>query len=126
MESPQSPRRKVKPKALAIVCGIALLVIWLLWSLLSPLVGDDVMGSNSDSEAVDPGIMYGISLANHQPKRFVVKSGQAFGSVLDRLGVDYPSISTLLEKGKEHFDPRRWRAGDTYWVFFNEGLLGAG
>ena len=124
MESPQSPRRKVKPKALAIVCGIALLVIWLLWSLLSPLVGDDVMGSPSDSEAVDPGIMYGISLANHQPKRFVVKSGQAFGSVLDRLGVDYPSISTLLEKGKEHFDPRRWRAGDTYWVFSTKDSLG--
>ena len=124
MESPQSPRRKVKPKALAIVCGLALLVIWLLWSLLSPLVGDDVMGSRSDSEAVDPGVMYGISLANHQPKRFVVKSGQAFGSVLDRLGVDYPSISTLLEKGKEHFDPRRWRAGDVYWVFSTKDSLG--
>ncbi len=68
-------------------------------------------------EVVDPGSMYGISLANFVPTRYIVKEGQAFGQVMDELGVPYPTVANLLEQSRDVFNPRRWRAGDAYWVF---------
>jgi murein DD-endopeptidase MepM/ murein hydrolase activator NlpD len=68
-------------------------------------------------EAVDPGSLYGFSLADFAPTRHVVKEGQAFGQVMDELGVPYPKVANLLSLSKDVFNPRRWRAGDAYWVF---------
>ena len=77
----------------------------------------DGQGFGESGEAVDPGNMYGFSLAEYAPTRYLVKDGQAFGQVMDVLGVPYPKVANLLQMSKGTFNPRRWRAGDAYWVF---------
>ena len=108
-----SPKKAKKVLARRLKAGgLGLLAVILLFTLVR------FCGSNSDEvlgdtgEAVDPGNMYGFSLAEFAPTRYQVKEGQAFGQVMDELGVPYPKVAELLELSKGVFNPRRWRAGD--------------
>ncbi len=116
MTSPKKSKKQLIRRAKA--GGIGLLAVTLLYFLVRACSGDSSLDALGDQgEAVDPGNMYGISLADYSPSRYLVKDGQAFGSVMDELGVPYPAVAELLNLSKGSFNPRRWRAGDAYWVF---------
>ncbi len=98
--------------------ALGVLAVTLLYFMVRACSGEGALLLPGDSgEVVDPGSMYGISLADYAPTRYIVKEGQAFGSVMDEIGVPYSTISDLLNRSKDVFNPRRWRAGDAYWVF---------
>ena len=69
-----------------------------------------------EGEAIDPGNMFGFSLADYAPMRYQVNEGETFGQVMDQLGVPYSDVVELLKLAEGQFDPRRWRSGDAYWV----------
>jgi len=114
---PRNALSRLNFKWLALMGGGGLFVLWLIWRLISSVTGDGDFMLMGEGEAVDPGTMYGVSLGEYEPQRFVVKDGQAFGNVLDDLGVPYRTVMNLLDMGEDDFDARRWRAGDAYWVF---------
>ncbi|MFL2581361.1 MAG: peptidoglycan DD-metalloendopeptidase family protein, partial [Schleiferiaceae bacterium] len=60
---------------------------------------------------------YGISLGEYSANKYLVKKDEAFGNVMDNLGIPYRRVLRLLEISKKEFDPRMWRYGDKYWVF---------
>lgn len=98
--------------------ALGVLAVTLLYFMVRACSGEGALLLPGDSgEVVDPGSMYSISLADYAPTRYIVKEGQAFGSVMDEIGVPYSTISDLLNRSKDVFNPRRWRAGDAYWVF---------
>lgn len=97
--------------------GIGLLTVVLLFFGVRLCSGGSEELLGDTGEAVDPGNMYGFSLAEFAPTRYQVKEGQAFGQVMDELGVPYSKVAELLDLSKGVFNPRRWRAGDAYWVF---------
>ena len=116
MTSPKKSKKRLVLRAKA--GGMGVLFVTILYFLVRACTGsgeDPFLGDSG--EVVDPGSMYGISLAEYAPTRYLVKEGQAFGQVMDELGVPYPKVANLLEMAKGTFNPRRWRAGDAYWVF---------
>ena len=116
MTSPKKSKKRLVRRAKA--GGMGVLFVTILYFLVRACTGsgeDPFLGDSG--EVVDPGSMYGISLAEYAPTRYLVKEGQAFGQVMDELGVPYPKVANLLEMAKGTFNPRRWRAGDAYWVF---------
>jgi len=65
----------------------------------------------------EPRYLYGLSLAEYQATRYTVAKDEAFGSVMDGLGIPYRRVMKLLDISKGMFNDRRWRFGDQYWVF---------
>ena len=65
----------------------------------------------------EPRYLYGLSLAEYQATRYTVAKDEAFGSVMDGLGIPYRRVMKLLDISKGMFNDRRWRFGDRYWVF---------
>jgi murein DD-endopeptidase MepM/ murein hydrolase activator NlpD len=78
-------------------------------------------GGSSFSESfnlkTEPKNIYGISLGEYSANKYLVKKDEAFGTVMDNLGIPYRRVLRLLEISKKEFDPRMWRYGDKYWVF---------
>ena len=116
MTAAKKAQKRMRRRLMAGATGV-LAVITLFFLVRSCGSSSDGQGFGEIGEAVDPGNMYGISLAEYAPTRYLVKEGQAFGQVMDELGVPYPKVANLLEMAKGTFNPRRWRAGDAYWVF---------
>ncbi|MFM1884668.1 MAG: hypothetical protein RL168_852, partial [Bacteroidota bacterium] len=116
MTAAKKAQKRLRRRILAGSVGaLAVMVLFFLVRACGSSSGDQGFGDSG--EAVDPGNMYGFSLAEYAPTRYQVKDGQAFGQVMDELGVPYPKVANLLEMSKGTFNPRRWRAGDAYWVF---------
>ena len=59
-------------------------------------------------------IEFGFNLNNYTVKRDTVRSGDSFGSILQRHNVGYSKIYQIAESAKDSFDIRKLRAGNPY------------
>ncbi|MDG1881927.1 MAG: peptidoglycan DD-metalloendopeptidase family protein [Schleiferiaceae bacterium] len=96
--------------------GIFISLFIFLWLIIKSLGGGLNLSSKID-EAKNPKRLFGISLNEYSPTKYTVEKGEAFGSVLDDLGISYRRVMRLLDISKGEFNPRMWRFGDRYWVF---------
>ncbi len=112
MTSPKKAKKLLLRRLKAGGIGLLTVVLLFFGVRLCSRGGEEILGDAG--EAVDPGNMYGFSLAEFAPTRYQVKEGQAFGQVMDELGVPYPKVAQLLDLSKGIFNPRRWRAGDAF------------
>lgn len=109
----KSAKKRNLPVWLAVAIGLGLILsLWLLARILPGSVG----GSEAEGEAVDPGFLFGYSLREFDAKRYEVGDGETFGGLMDTWGIDAVKVDELLQKGFEDFNPRKWRAGDAYWL----------
>ena len=59
---------------------------------------------------------FGYILNNYKVIKDTIKSGESFGSILDRYHVDYPEIYKIAEAAKDTFDIRKLIAGKPYMI----------
>ena len=98
---------------LAVSIGLGLVLsLWLLAKVL-PSVGDP---ESAAGEEVDPGFLFGYSLKDYDAQRFEVGDGETFGGLMNSWGISASTVNDLLVLGKDDFNPRKWRAGDAYWL----------
>lgn len=64
----------------------------------------------------EPEIRYGYNLDHYKVIQDTIKSGESFGTILDRHHVYYPKINQIATSVKEIFDVRRVRAGKPYTI----------
>ena len=64
----------------------------------------------------EPEIRFGYKLDNFKVIQDTIKSGESFGTILDRHHVFYPKINKIASTVKETFDVRRVRAGKPYTI----------
>lgn len=96
--------------------GIFISLFIFLW-LLIKLCGGGLNLSSKTDEAKNSKRLFGISLNEYAATKYTVGKGEAFGSILDDLGIPYRRVMRLLDISKGEFNPRMWRFGDRYWVF---------
>ena len=96
--------------------GVTVLFFLLIWVLIRSCAGGRSF-SESFNLKIEPKKIYGISLGEYSANKYLVKKDEAFGNVMDNLGIPYRRVLRLLEISKKEFDPRMWRYGDKYWVF---------
>ena len=107
------PKKRVLPIWLAVSIGLGLVLsLWLLAKVL-PSVGDP---ESAAGEEVDPGFLFGYSLKDYDAQRFEVGDGETFGGLMNSWGISASTVNDLLVLGKDDFNPRKWRAGDAYWL----------
>lgn len=106
-------KKRVLPIWLAVSIGLGLVLgLWILTKLLA----SDFDTASADGEEVDPGFLFGYSLKDFEAQRYEVASGETFGGLMNSWGVGSSTVGTLLQLGKDDFNPRKWRAGDAYWL----------
>ena len=64
----------------------------------------------------EPEIRFGYKLDDFKVIQDTIKSGESFGTILDRHHVFYPKINKIALTVKETFDVRRVRAGKPYTI----------
>jgi murein DD-endopeptidase MepM/ murein hydrolase activator NlpD len=107
------PKKRVLPIWLAVSIGLGLVVsLWLLAKVL-PSTGDP---ESAAGEEVDPGFLFGYSLKDYNAQRFEVGDGETFGGLMNSWGIAAGTVDQLLKLGNDDFNPRKWRAGDAYWL----------
>ena len=67
-------------------------------------------------EAPKPEIRFGYKIDDYKVIQDTIKSGESFGTILDRHHVYYPKINQIASTVKETFDVRRVRAGKPYTI----------
>ena len=71
----------------------------------------------------EPEIRFGYNLDHYQVIQDTIKSGESFGTILDRHHVYYPKINEIATSVKEIFDVRRVRAGKPYTILASKDSL---
>lgn len=64
----------------------------------------------------EPEIRFGYKIDDFKVIQDTIKSGESFGTILDRHHVFYPKINEIASSVKEVFDVRRVRAGKPYTI----------
>lgn len=64
----------------------------------------------------EPEIRFGYKIDDYKVIQDTIKSGESFGTILDRHHVFYPKINEIASSAKEIFDVRRVRAGKPYTI----------
>lgn len=70
-----------------------------------------------------PVYRYGYNLDQFKVIQDTIKSGESFGTILDRHHVFYPKINKIASSIKEVFDVRRVRAGKPYTILVSKDTL---
>lgn len=71
----------------------------------------------------EPEIRFGYNIDNFKVIQDTIKSGESFGTILDRHHVFYPKINEIASSVKEIFDVRRVRAGKPYTILASKDSL---
>ncbi len=70
-----------------------------------------------------PEYRYGYKIDDYTVIQDTIKSGESFGTILDRHHVFYPKINKIATSIKEFFDVRRVRAGKPYTILASKDSL---
>ena len=70
-----------------------------------------------------PEFRYGFNIDNYIVIQDTIKSGESFGTILDRHHVYYPKINKIAGSIKDIFDVRRVRAGKPYTILASKDSL---
>lgn len=109
----KSSSKRSLPIWLAASIGLVLVLgIWLLARVLPA----SFAANSAEGEDVDPGFLFGYSLRDFEAQRFEVGDGETFGGLMDQWGIKPDRVDQLLSLGRDDFNPRKWRAGDSYWL----------
>lgn len=74
-------------------------------------------------EKPKPEILFGYNLDNYNVVRDTIKSGDSFGTILDKHHVYYPRINQIATSIKDIFDVRRIGAGKPYVILASKDSL---
>ena len=72
---------------------------------------------------VEPEIRFGYKIDDYIVIQDTIKSGESFGTILDRHHVYYPKINQIASSVKDIFDVRRVRAGKPYTILASKDSL---
>ena len=71
-----------------------------------------------------PKMKYGFDYNLYQAKEFKIKRGDTFGAILERNGVDYPEVFTILQViKKSEVNIRKLKIGKPYTVLFTKDSI---
>ncbi|MFY9241591.1 MAG: peptidoglycan DD-metalloendopeptidase family protein [Polaribacter sp.] len=74
----------------------------------------------SVQQEIEPEIRYGYNIDDYKVIQDTIKSGESFGTILDRHHVFYPKINQIATSVKEIFDVRKVRAGKPYTILLSK------
>ena len=74
-------------------------------------------------EEKKPEYRYGYKIDDYVVIQDTIKSGESFGTILDRHHVYYPKINKIASSVKDIFDVRRVRAGKPYTILASKDSL---
>lgn len=92
---------------------LAFLVVLIL--TFSSCKNDDKKENSSEKEK-ESEIRFGYKLDDYRVIQDTIKSGESFGSILDRHHVLYPQVNEIATSIKEIFDVRKLAAGKPYTI----------
>ena len=71
-----------------------------------------------------PKMKYGYDYNLYQAKEFKIKRGDTFGAILERNGIDYPEVFTILQViKKSEVNIRKLKIGKSYTVLYTKDSL---
>ena len=71
-----------------------------------------------------PKMKYGFDYNLYQTKEFKIKRGDTFGAILERNGIDYPEVYTILQViKKSEVNIRKLKIGKPYTVLFTKDSI---
>ena len=71
-----------------------------------------------------PKMKYGFDYNLYQAKEFKIKRGDTFGAILERNGIDYPEVYTILQViKKSEVNIRKLKIGKPYTVLFTKDSI---
>ena len=71
-----------------------------------------------------PKMKYGFDYNLYQAKEFKIKRGDTFGAILERNGIDYPEVYTILQViKKSEVNIRKLKIGNPYTVLFTKDSI---
>lgn len=100
-----------------IIIVVAGLVIYGLLAILPDEPADIVSNDDGVEEPVETAYLYGLSLDEYSYEKFTVENGQSFGALMQKEGIGYPNINTLVELAEPVLNVTRIKAGKPYYVF---------
>ncbi len=68
-------------------------------------------------------IKYGIEFNKYTVKEKKIKRGDTFGSILEKNGIDYPEVHSILQKIKNHISVKKLQIGRPYILLFNKDSI---
>ncbi|MCB0446523.1 MAG: peptidoglycan DD-metalloendopeptidase family protein [Gelidibacter sp.] len=68
-------------------------------------------------------IEFGFNLNDYHVKRDTIKTGDSFGTILERNNIGYPQIYHIAENAKESFDIRKLQIGKPYTLLCSNDSL---
>lgn len=69
---------------------------------------------------VEPDLRYGFDFNLYEAKQLKIKSGDTFGTILERNGIDYPQVYKVLEAIKGQVSVRKLQIGKPYTLLFDK------
>ena len=63
---------------------------------------------------VEPDMRYGYDFNQYEAKQLKIKRGDTFGAILERNGIDYPEVYTILQAIKGKVSVRKLQIGKPY------------
>jgi len=80
---------------------------------------DDLQSYIEPEEVIE----FGFNLNDYVVKRDTIKSGDSFGTILERNSIGYPRIFHIAENAKESFDIRKLQIGKPYTLLCSKDSL---
>ena len=68
---------------------------------------------------VEPDMRYGYDFNQYEAKQLKIKRGDTFGAILERNGIDYPEVYTILQAIKK-VSVRKLQIGKPYTLLFSK------
>ena len=72
---------------------------------------------------VEPDMRYGYDFNQFNAKELKIKRGDTFGAILERNGIDYPEVYTILQAIKGKVNVRKLQIGKPYTLLFTKDSL---
>lgn len=69
---------------------------------------------------VSPDMRYGYDFNKHVARELKIKKGDSFGAILERNGIDYPEVYTILQAIKGKVNVRKLQIGKPYTLLFSK------
>lgn len=69
---------------------------------------------------VEPDMRYGYDFNQYEAKQLKIKRGDTFGAILERNGIDYPEVYTILQAIKGKVSVRKLQIGKPYTLLFSK------
>jgi len=98
----------------SLLCSIIIFAVYGCTESLPPKNTESLVAKVKP--VIPPKIKFGFNLNNYSVVTKKIKSGDTFGQILEKNGVDYPEVHNILQKIKKQVNVRKLKRGAPYTI----------